>query len=261
MGVPSDDDVARLVAEGAGAALLELRDQLGFDDPQRLRDEGDQASHRVIMRMLKHHRPDDPVLSEEGVDDPARHGAPRVWIIDPLDGTREFGEAGRGDWAVHVALVEGEETTVAAVALPAHHEVFTSAPPPARRDHASEPMRLIVSRSHTPPEAVAIADRIGAELVRMGSAGAKTMAVVRGDADAYVHLGGQYEWDSAAPVGVATAAGLSATRADGSPLRYNQLNPWLPDQIVCLPELHAQILAAVRDVLDGAGNAHTAASS
>lgn len=198
------------------------------------------------MRRLAEHRPDDAVLSEEGADDPARLGAERVWIVDPLDGTREFGEAGRTDWAVHVALVIGGAPVAAAVSLPALHMAMTTSPAPAIPARSPGPTRLVVSRSHTPPAALLIAERLDAELVYMGSAGAKTMAVVRGEADAYVHLGGQYEWDSAAPVGVALAAGLRCTRADGSDLRYNQPNPWLPDQVVCRPELQAAILDAVR---------------
>jgi 3'(2'), 5'-bisphosphate nucleotidase len=134
----------------------------------------------------------------------------------------------------------------AAVSLPARGLVFTTADPPSPPAPVRRRLRLVVSRSHTPPQAIAIAEHLDAEIVYMGSAGAKTMAVVLGDADAYVHLGGQYEWDSAAPVGVAIAAGLTATRIDGSPLRYNQANPWLPDQVVCRPELHETILAALR---------------
>ena len=167
-------------------------------------------------------------------------------MIDPLDGTREFGEEGRTDWAVHVALVEAGVPVAAAVSLPARGLVVTTASPPSPPAPPTGPLRLVVSRSHTPPEAAQIAAHLGAVMVRMGSAGAKTMAVVLGEADAYVHLGGQYEWDSAAPVGVALAAGLWATRIDGAPLRYNRPDPWLPDQVVCRPEIHEAVLEAVR---------------
>lgn len=244
--VESDHELARLAAVAAGRALMALRDEIGFDDPKRLRDEGDRTAHVLLMRLLAEQRPDDAVLSEEGLDGKERLGARRVWIVDPLDGTREFGEAGRTDWAVHVALIVDGVPVAAAVALPARNMVMTTSPPQARTERAPGRIRLVVSRSHTPPEAVAVAEELDAELVYMGSAGAKTMAVVLGDADAYVHVGGQYEWDSAAPVGVALAAGLRATRVDGSPLLYNRENPWLPDQIVCRPDLHDAIVSAVR---------------
>ncbi len=248
--IDSDHQVALHVAEAAGQALVALRD--GADpelDPQRLRDDGDRHSHQLIVRLLAELRPDDAVLSEEAADDAARLGHRRVWIVDPLDGTREYGEPGRTDWAVHIALVEGGTPTVAAVALPASSLLFGTSPAPTLPPAASGRIRLVVSRSHTPPAATEIARLLDAELIHMGSAGAKTMAVVRGEADAYVHLGGQYEWDSAAPVGVAIAAGLLATRADGSALRYNQPNPWLPDQVVCRAEHQDAILEAVRSVV------------
>jgi 3'(2'), 5'-bisphosphate nucleotidase len=225
---------------------MALRVEIGFEDPKRLRDEGDRMSHVLLMRLLADQRPDDAVLSEEGLDTRERLGARRVWIVDPLDGTREFGETGRTDWAVHVALIEDGQPVAAAVALPARDLVMTTSPPETWPERAPGRLRLVVSRSHTPPEAVAVARELDAELVYMGSAGAKTMAVVLGDADAYVHVGGQYEWDSAAPVGVALAAGLSATRVDGSPLQYNRENPWLPDQIVCRADLHDAIVEAFR---------------
>jgi 3'(2'), 5'-bisphosphate nucleotidase len=243
--VDSDHELARLAALEAGRTLLALRAELGFEDPKRLRDQGDRTSHDLLMRLLAAQRPDDAVLSEEGIDDPARLGAKRVWIVDPLDGTREYGEEGRTDWAVHVALIEHGDVVASAVALP----VMTTSPAPRTPERASGRLRLIVSRSHTPPEALLVAAELDAELVYMGSAGAKTMAVVMGDADAYVHLGGQYEWDSAAPVGVAIAAGLRATRADGSPLRYNRENPWLPDQVVCRADVHDAVVSAMRSAL------------
>jgi 3'(2'), 5'-bisphosphate nucleotidase len=254
LGVASDHELGRLAAVAAGRALMALRDEIGFADPKRLRDEGDRTAHVLLMQLLAEQRPDDAVLSEEGIDGGERLGARRVWIVDPLDGTREFGEAGRTDWAVHVALIEDGVPVAAAVALPARDMVMTTSPPETRPQSAPGRLRLVVSRSHTPPEAVAVARELDADLVYMGSAGAKTMAVVLGDADAYVHVGGQYEWDSAAPVGVALAAGLRATRVDGSPLRYNRENPWLPDQIVCRPDLHDAIVSAVR--LAGAPTPH-----
>ena len=244
--IDSDHELARHGAVVAGRALMDLRIELGFKDAKRLRDEGDRMSHQLLMALLAEQRPDDAVLSEEGIDDPARLGARRVWIVDPLDGTREFGEEGRTDWAVHVALIEDGVPIAAAVSLPARDMVMTTSPPPRQPQRAPGRIRLVVSRSHTPPEAVAVAEALDAELVYMGSAGAKTMAVVLGDADAYVHIGGQYEWDSAAPVGVALAAGLRATRVDGSPLCYNRQSPWLPDQVVCRPDLHELIVDAVR---------------
>jgi 3'(2'), 5'-bisphosphate nucleotidase len=248
--VESDNLVARDVAEAAGRALLALRDEAGVDaDPKQLRDEGDRRSHQLIVGMLAELRPEDAVLSEEGADDARRLGFRRVWIVDPLDGTREFGEAGRVDWAVHVALVEDGVPVVAAVALPASGIVFSTDPAPTLPALTDRPLRMVVSRSRPPAGVAEMARLLGAELLSMGSAGAKTMAVVRGEADAYVHLGGQYEWDSAAPVGVALAAGLRATRADGSPLRYNQPNPWLPDQVVCRAEHQEAVLAAVRAVV------------
>ncbi len=241
----SDHLVAGRLAEEAGHALMALRARAGSLTAAELRDQGDRLSHVLLTEGLARLRPGDAVLSEEGVDDQSRVGAPRVWIIDPLDGTREFGEPGRTDWAVHVALVDHGIPVAAAVSLPARGLVISTADPPSPPVPAGGRLRLVVSRSHTPPEALTIAEQLDAELVYMGSAGAKTMAVVRGEADAYVHLGGQYEWDSAAPVAVALAAGLRATRIDGSPLRYNRADPWLPDQVVCRPELHDAILAAL----------------
>lgn len=247
--VASDHELARFAALEAGSALMALRAEIGFEDPKRLRDAGDRMSHQLLMQLLAEQRPDDAVLSEEGIDDQARLSARRVWIVDPLDGTREFGEEGRTDWAVHVALIEDGIPVASAVALPARDLVMSTSPAPAATVRAPGRLRLIVSRSHTPPEAHAVAKELDAELIFMGSAGAKTMAVVLGDADAYLHLGGQYEWDSAAPVGVAIAAGFKATRVDGSPLEYNRQNPWLPDQLVCRADVHDSMVAAVRSAL------------
>jgi 3'(2'), 5'-bisphosphate nucleotidase len=188
------------------------------------------------------------VLSEEATDDAARLDAARVWIIDPLDGTREYSE-GRPDWAVHVALWEEGALVTGAVALPGLDTLLTSDPAPVvpPRD-TTAPLRMAVSRSRPPAIATGVAEALGADLVAMGSAGFKVAAVVRGEADVYVHGGGQYEWDSAAPAVVALAAGLHASRLDGSPLRYNQSDPFLPDLVVCRPEVADQVLAAISRV-------------
>lgn len=230
--------------------LVELRDSLVADgaDLATIKDEGDRISHELLMAELGRARPDDAVLSEEAradeIADAARLDAARVWIVDPIDGTREFGE-GRSDWAVHVALVEGGVPTAGAVALPGLGMVLHTGAPP-RVPEAPERLRVIVSRSRPPAEALAIAESLGADLVEMGSAGAKAMAVVRGEADVYPHSGGQYEWDSAAPVAVATAAGLHCSRLDGSPLVYNRADPYLPDLLICRPEHAAAVIAGAR---------------
>lgn len=251
MASPSDHSLAAELAAAAGVALVELRDRLqaeGAAGPT-IKDRGDRVAHELLMERLRALRPEDAVLSEEAReherDDEARLAAERVWIIDPLDGTREFGE-GRSDWAVHVALVEHGSPTAAAVALPGLSSVLDTATPPEVPD-APERLRVIVSRSRPPAEALRIAEALGAELVEMGSAGAKTMAILRGEADVYPHSGGQYEWDSAAPVGVAAAAGLHCSRLDGSPLLYNRPDPYLPDLLICRPEHAAAVLAVVGD--------------
>lgn len=236
--------IASLVAEQAGALLLELRSTFA-GDPDVLRAEGDRRSHEFIVDALREHAPKDPVLSEEGVADEGRLSSSRVWIVDPLDGTREFGEPDRDDWAVHVALVVDGIPVAGAVSLPARRRTLsTEAPVPLSPTSVAHP-RVVVSRSRPPALAAVLADQLGGELVAMGSAGAKAMAVVLGEAEVYAHSGGQYEWDSAAPVAVALASGLHASRLDGSPLRYNEANPWLPDLLICRPELAGPVLAAV----------------
>jgi 3'(2'), 5'-bisphosphate nucleotidase len=241
-----DHAVARVVAEEAGALLLTVRAALDAGaDPRATKDEGDLASHELMVRRLAELRPEDAVLSEEGVADPARLGRHRVWIVDPLDGTREFGEAGRTDWAVHVALAVGGEAVAGAVGLPALGQLFGTGAPPALAPPRDGSPRVIVSRTRPPAIALTVAEALGAELVEMGSAGAKAMAIVRGDADVYAHAGGQYEWDSCAPVAVAAATGLHVSRLDGSPLRYNQADPWLPDLLICRPELVDAVLQVV----------------
>jgi 3'(2'), 5'-bisphosphate nucleotidase len=244
---PSDLDdhaLAAWLADAAGERLLEVRQQ-GLVG-RELKDAGDQAAQEVLARLLAERRPDDAVLSEEAADDKARLAAHRVWIIDPLDGTREFSEPPRDDWAVHVALWQDGELTAGAVAQPAIGETFDTGHPPVVPARTSSRPRIAVSRTRPPAFVQALAAEIDAELVPMGSAGVKVMSVVRDITDAYVHAGGQYEWDNAAPVAVARAAGLFCSRVDGSELRYNQDDVSLPDLIVCRPELAEEILAFVR---------------
>ena len=244
----SDDDrLASDLATEAGRRLLVLRSAGG--DPVGLRKAGDRLSHEFLAGQLARLRPGDAVLSEEGRDDLARLSASRVWIVDPLDGTREFGEAGRTDWAVHVALWELGELTAGAVALPAQGKVLSTAQPPADAAvQAPGKLRFVVSRTRPPAFTQSVADQVGAVLLPLGSAGAKAAAVICGEADAYIHSGGQYEWDSAAPVAVARAAGLHASRIDGSKLAYNQANPWLPDILICQATLAGQLLGAIGSV-------------
>lgn len=239
----NDVDVAATAARAAAGVLLGLRG--GGLTGRELGDAGDSAAQRAIAAVLAEHRPGDVVFSEEAADDRRRLHAGRVWIVDPLDGTREYGDPGRADWAVHVALWSAGALTAAAVALPGLDEVLATDPAPALPAAGGHPPRIAVSRTRPPAVATAAAAAVGGELVPLGSAGYKVTAVVRGEVDAYVHAGGQYQWDSAAPVAIALAAGLHATRLDGSPLRYNDPDPWLPDLLVCRPELAQPLLAAV----------------
>ena len=257
---PADADdhlLAAWLAETAGQRLLEVRAE-GMEEHwsgPELKDAGDQAAHELLTSLLSTYRPQDVVLSEEALENTAdkrrRLTAERVWIIDPLDGTREFSEVPRDDWAVHVALWQGGELVAGAVAQPALGETFHTGAPPVvpgldGRDHRKgERPRIAVSRSRPPAFVAALAEHLDAELVPMGSAGVKVISVARDLTDAYVHAGGQYEWDSAAPVAVAAAAGLHTSRVDGSPLRYNQDDVYLPDLIVCRPELAEAIIAFV----------------
>jgi 3'(2'), 5'-bisphosphate nucleotidase len=234
------------VATAAGELLLHVR-QSGATGAE-LKAAGDRESQRLIARELRARYPDDPVLSEEAADDVARLESARVWIVDPLDGTREFSEPPRDDWAVHVALVVDGRAVAGAVALPAVGVTFGTARPTRVPPRAERPVRLLVSRTRPTEHARFLADRLGGELVPMGSAGAKAMAVVRGDADVYAHSGGQYEWDSAAPVAVAAAAGLHTSRLDGASLVYNRPDPWLPDVLICRPELAQPVIALMREV-------------
>jgi 3'(2'), 5'-bisphosphate nucleotidase len=251
-----DGRLAAAIATAAGRALVELRQRYStsdLKDPKSLKDAGDLLGHALITAAIKAYRPDDAVLSEEGADDLARLDADRVWIVDPLDGTREFSEPPRDDWAIHVALWErgvgGDravgELTAGAVALPAKDLTLATYDVPVLAPARSGRPRFMVSRTRPPAEAEHVASELGGELVPMGSAGAKAMAVLLGEGDAYVHSGGQYEWDSAAPVAVARAAGLHCSRIDGSPLVYNQANTLLPDLVICRPELAQGVLAAL----------------
>lgn len=238
----SDVRLAERLAREAGAILVGLRASSGLEG-KALGKAGDEAANAFLMKELRAARPDDAILSEEEKDNPSRLSFKRVWIVDPLDGTREYGE-GRSDWAVHVALAADGAPLAGAVALPGLDEVLSSgAPPPLAPPNA--PPKMLVSRTRPAKEAVAVAEAIGAELMPMGSAGAKAMAVVLGQADIYLHTGGQYEWDNCAPVAVALAAGLHASRADGSSLVYNNADTYLPDLLICRPEWAARVLAEV----------------
>ena len=241
----SDHELAGRLATEAGELLLGVRIEFADAESADRKAAGDKRSHDFLMAALAEHRPGDAVLSEEGADDKVRLNSERVWIVDPLDGTREFSELGREDWAVHVALWERGELVAGAVALPA--QGVTLATPTVAAPPAAPGARLVVvSRTRPPAVALAVRDALGGTLVEMGSAGAKVASVVQGISDVYVHAGGQYEWDSAAPVAVARAAGLFTSRIDGSRLVYNQSNVSLPDLIVCRPELADAVLAVTK---------------
>ena len=238
----TDHELASQLAAEAGRVLLRVRDELAGATAGERKAAGDKRSHDFLMEALAAERPNDAVLSEEGIDDPARLAADRVWIVDPLDGTREFSETGRTDWAVHVALWQSGEIVAGAVALPAQGITLATPDVPAPPTGPSSP-RIVVSRTRPPAIALDVRDRLGGTLVEMGSAGAKVASVVQGIADVYIHAGGQYEWDNAAPVAVARAAGLHASRIDGSPLEYNRPDPLLPDLVICRRELTDAVLA------------------
>ncbi|MGK2866428.1 MAG: 3'(2'),5'-bisphosphate nucleotidase CysQ [Mycobacterium sp.] len=240
-----DHELASRLATEAGELLLGVRAEFADADATDRKAAGDKRSHDFLMAALARHRPDDAVLSEEGADDKVRLGADRVWIVDPLDGTREFSELGREDWAVHVALWQRGELIAGAVALPAQG-VTLATPTVIAPPSAPGAPRVVVSRTRPPAVALAVRDALDGTLVEMGSAGAKVASVVQGISDVYVHAGGQYEWDSAAPVAVARAAGLFTSRIDGSSLVYNQDNVSLPDLIVCRPELAEAVLAVTK---------------
>ncbi|BBU21816.1 3'(2'),5'-bisphosphate nucleotidase CysQ [Mycobacterium xenopi] len=239
----SDHELAARLATQAGELLLAVRNELAGAPAAERKAAGDKRSHDFLMEALARARPEDAVLSEEGDDDALRLGAERVWIVDPLDGTREFSEPGREDWAVHVALWESGELVAGAVALPAQGRTLATPHVAASPAHRGPP-RVVVSRTRPPAIALQVRDQLAGTLVELGSAGAKVAAIIHGLADVYVHAGGQYEWDSAAPVAVARAAGLHTSRIDGSALVYNQPDPLLPDLLVCRPE-HAEAVLAV----------------
>ncbi len=240
-----DHQLAAAVAAETGKLLVSVRRQMVEQgtDHWSLKDAGDQAAHQFIVESLSQARPDDAVLSEEGADRRERLTAPRVWIVDPLDGTREFAEPPRIDWAVHIALVTNGVPIAGAVALPAEGVTLTTRPAEQLPDAVDGRPRVIVSRTRRPPAAQMLARELGADYIELGSAGAKAMAVVRGQADIYAHSGGQYEWDSCAPVAVAQAAGLHCSRLDGSPMLYNNPDPYLPDLLICRPEWAERSLA------------------
>jgi len=251
LNLADDNEFAAFLATQTGKLLVELRDELvarnvtGWD----LKDAGDALAQKFLMNQLREHRPNDAVLSEEALDNARRLAADRVWIIDPLDGTQEFSEPGRTDWAVHIALWSRDsargELTAASVSLPALELTLNATPAMPSPPKHDGPPRLVVSRTRTPREAIRVAEKLGCEAMRLGSAGAKTMAVVLGHCDIYLHTGGQNQWDSAAPIAVARAAGLHASRIDGSPLVYNEQDTWLPDLLVCRPELADSVFGAL----------------
>jgi 3'(2'), 5'-bisphosphate nucleotidase len=238
----TDAQLALAMAREAGDLLLALRTR-GPSDPKALGDAGDRASNDLLLAALARARPDDAILSEESPDTAARLGARRLWIIDPLDGTREYSSV-RDDFAVHVALLVDGHLAAGAVVQPAlGRAAVTDAPQPLPAPES--PMRFVVSRSRMPPLAMQLGEAVGASLIPMGSAGAKTLAVLAGEADAYVHQGDMHEWDSAAPAAVALAAGLSVTRLDGSALAFNQAVPLTPDILICHPGQRDLLLAAI----------------
>jgi 3'(2'), 5'-bisphosphate nucleotidase len=241
-----DHRLSAQLATEAGELLVQLRHELSGRGirGRPLGDEGDAAAHNLLVRRLAELRPDDAVLSEEGTDDPVRLSAPRVWIVDPLDGTWEYGQVPRTDWAVHVALTMDGHPVAGAVALPAQAMTLATEPAPVLPPRKDRPPQIVASQSRRPPQAYVVAGALGGELVSLGSAGAKAMAVVLGDVDIYLHAGGQYEWDSAAPVAVAAAAGLHVSRLDGSPLVYNRPDPYLPDLLICRPEYADAVVTA-----------------
>jgi 3'(2'), 5'-bisphosphate nucleotidase len=247
----TDAALAADLAVDAGKLLLAVRDEVGFAYPWMLGDIGDRQANSFLLQRLRAERPGDAVLSEEADDDLTRLHADRVWIIDPLDGTNEFSIPGCRDWAVHVALWQrhagpGGAITDAAVALPALGEVYRSDTVTADASPHTSPIRITASAHRPPAVLYRLARRLDIQTVRIGSAGAKAMSVVRGDTDAYIHAGGQWEWDSAAPAGVLWAAGMHASRLDGSKLVYNRPNPYLPDLLMCRPELADVLLGAIR---------------
>ena len=248
----SDGDLAAHLAEVAGRILINVRAS-GLFSPKALGKAGDQTANQFLVHALREVRSEDGLLSEEEKDNPERLAKSRVWIVDPVDGTREYGEE-RSDWAVHVGMAVDGEAVLGAVALPGLDLTGAGGGTVLRSDQprplppAPEKLRMVVSRTRPAKEAVAVAERLDAELVPMGSAGAKAMAVILGQADIYLHSGGQYEWDSMAPVAVAQAHGLHCSRIDGSPLIYNQEDVYLPDLLICRKEHAEQVLSLISEV-------------
>jgi 3'(2'), 5'-bisphosphate nucleotidase len=238
----TDAELAAHLADYAGRLLLTVRES-GVFGPKALGKAGDAAANEFLVHALREQRPDDGLLSEEEKDNLDRLNFVRTWIVDPVDGTREYGES-RADWAVHVGLAIDGVASIGAVALPGAGVVLRTDQPQAVPP-APATLRMVVSRTRPAREAVAIAEKLGAELVPMGSAGAKAMAVILGDADIYLHSGGQFEWDSCAPVAVALAHGLHCSRIDGSPLVYNQGETYMPDLLICRTEHAAMVLAEI----------------
>ncbi len=240
-----DGELAATLARAAGALLIDLRATSGLEGKE-LGDAGDAAANDLLVSALRTARPDDGLLSEESRDTEERLAQKRVWIIDPVDGTREYGE-GRDDWAVHVGLAVDGKATTGAVALPALDLTLRSDQPGPFPEPA-DVLRMVVSRSRPAREAVAVSEKLNAELIPMGSAGAKAMAIVRGEADVYLHSGGQYEWDNCAPVAVAQAHGLHCSRIDGSSLKYNRSDTYLPDLLICHQQDAENILDLVAKI-------------
>ena len=243
----TDADLAAHLADVAGRILINVRDS-GLFSAKALGKAGDQTANQFLCHALREVRGEDGLLSEEEMDNAERLDMSRVWIIDPVDGTREYGEE-RADWAVHVGLAIDGQPSIGAVALPGLDGGTTlRSDQPVEVPPAPERLRMVVSRTRPAAEAIAVAEALGAELVPMGSAGAKAMAIILGQADIYLHSGGQYEWDSCAPVAVALAHGLHCSRIDGAPLVYNQEDVYMPDLLICRPEHAAPVLALVRDL-------------
>lgn len=242
----TDAELARAIAEEAGALLCRLRDS-GVATGRELGARGDREANELILARLRAARPGDSILSEESRDDRTRLASPRVWIVDPLDGTREYSE-GRDDWAVHIGLAIDGAAAIGAVALPGLGVVYATGDRPIAPSAPRTRPRMLVSRSRPPEIALDVARALDAEVVPMGSAGAKTMQVVAGDADIYLHAGGQYEWDNCAPAAVAGHFGLHASRIDGARLRYNGEDPKLPDLLVCRQDLASKVLQAIAAV-------------
>lgn len=243
----NDHQLAAALAAKAGQALSELRERphSGGFDPWGLRDEGDRLAHNLLVELLGSHRPDDIVLSEEGREDRRRLDADRTWIIDPLDGTHDYPFLDSIEWAVHVALVEEQRPTAAAVAVPGMDQVFAtdlgSAAEPMDRDQP-----LVISGRSNAYLASEVAETIGGKLTACGSSGVKAMLVVSGAVDVYVHGSGLYEWDVCAPAAVAEALGMVVTDLEGDEIVYNKSQPIVRGLVISRPEF----AEATRDTLD-----------